>query len=208
MEDNVADFRRARPRRVNSLAFFLGFLRHPDWVGSVIPSSRFLERRLIEVGEIADARLVVEFGPGTGGTTRAMLDALPRDAKLLAIEINPDFVSLLESIRDPRLIVHNGSAESIHEALAQHGLRPPDVVFSGIPFSTMPQPVGERILRNMWSSLGPGGRFVAYQFRDRVADLGRRVMGSPETQLELLNAPPTRIFYWRKPEAAKEKAAV
>jgi phosphatidylethanolamine/phosphatidyl-N-methylethanolamine N-methyltransferase len=40
---------------------------------------------------------------------------------------------------------------------------------------------------------------VAYQFRDRVAILGRKLFGRPEVEMELLNAPPTRVFHWRKP---------
>jgi phosphatidylethanolamine/phosphatidyl-N-methylethanolamine N-methyltransferase len=59
------------------LAFFLGFLRRPGAVGSVIPSSRFLERRLVEVGEVRARAWSVELGPGTGGTTRALLAAMP-----------------------------------------------------------------------------------------------------------------------------------
>ena len=69
--------------------------------------------------EIATANVVVELGPGTGGTTKALLQAMRPDAKLLAIEINPGFCDLLrDTIDDPRLIVHHGSAADIPEALA------------------------------------------------------------------------------------------
>lgn len=200
--NETTNVRRARAPRNHGLAFFLGFLRQPGTVGSVIPSSRFLERRLIEVGEVSRARVVVELGPGTGGTTRAILSALPRDSKLLAIEIDPKFAERLRAEADPRLIVHVGSAEHVREALAMYDLSSPDVVFSGIPFSTMPRDLGMRILASVWASLAPGGQFVAYQFRDRVAMLGRKLFGRPEVEMELLNAPPTRVFYWRKPEEA------
>lgn len=201
--DDVLNRRRRQARKVNGLAFFQGFLRHPHLVGSIIPSSRFLERRVVDVAAIANARLVVELGPGTGGTTRAILDALPQGSKLLAIELDPEFVALLSSEPDPRLIVHQGSAEQISEALALHGLPKPDVVVSGIPFSTMPVAVGKRIVSEVWSCLAPGGRFVAYQFRDRVALLGRKLIGRPKIEVELLNAPPMRVYHWRKPQAAQ-----
>ena len=55
----------------DDIAFLKGFLQHPDQVGSVIPSSGFLEQRLIRSAALAQARCVVELGPGTGGTTRA-----------------------------------------------------------------------------------------------------------------------------------------
>jgi len=179
-------------------AFLQGFLRHPERVGSVVPSSRFLERRIVGAGAIGSAGVVVELGPGTGGTTRAMLEALPEESTLLAVEIDPAFVERLREIPDPRLVVHQGSAEQIREALARYGLGAADAVVSGIPFSTMPDAVGRRILREVWESLGPGGRFVAYQFRDRVADLGEEIAGQPEVELELRNVPPMRVFSWRK----------
>jgi phospholipid N-methyltransferase len=171
-------------------------------VGSIIPSSRFLERRIVRASGIQKAKLVVELGPGTGGTTRAILAALPADAVLLAIEINPRFARHLRSeIADPRLLVHEGSAADIDAALAHHGLERPDVVLSGIPFSTMPRSLGTAILRSARSALAPGGRFVAYQVRDRVAILGREVFGRPSVQLELRNVPPMRVYRWDKPAA-------
>lgn len=189
------------------LAFLQGFLRHPQRVGSVIPSSRFLERRIVEVAGLAEARVVVELGPGTGGTTRALLRSLARDAKLLAIDVAPQFVSLLREHADPRLIAHIGSAADLAEILEHYGLGRPDVVVSGVPFSTMPPALGRSILRSVWSSLAPGGCFVAYQFRDRVALLNREIAGRPEVAVELLNVPPMRIYRWRKPTDAESTNA-
>jgi phosphatidylethanolamine/phosphatidyl-N-methylethanolamine N-methyltransferase len=189
------------------LAFLREFLRSPRQIGSIVPSSRFLEQRLVDVSGAANARVLVEFGPGTGGTTRAFLRALPGSARLLAIEINPRFASHLESLADPRLMVHAGSALDIREALATCGLPLPDVVLSGIPFSTMPPTAGRGILRAVWAALAPGGRFVAYQFRDAVAVLGRDILGTPEVSLELLNVPPMRVYCWRKPAGGAYAAA-
>lgn len=189
---------RTTGRRPLGLEFFRGFLRHPEQVGSLIPSSRFLERRIIGLAELDTAGLVVELGPGTGGTTRAILDAMPADARLLAIELDPDFVRILNDIHDPRLIVHAGSAEELGQILQQHGLGNPDVVISGIPFSTMPREVGRAVLTAINQVLAHGGRFVAYQFRGHVARLGKPILGRPEVVLELLNAPPMRLYRWRK----------
>ncbi len=184
------------------VAFLQDFLRRPRQVGSIIPSSRFMERRLVRSADLGGAKLVVELGPGTGGTSRAFLRALPRDAHLLVIEINPRFASLIRrSIGDERLIVHCGDARELAAILDGHGLGRPDVVFSGIPFSTMSRAVGLEILRAVHDALAPGGRFVAYQVRDRVEILGRRVFGAPQVQRELLNVPPMRIYRWDRPAA-------
>ena len=184
------------PRPDHRLAFLKGFLDKPKEVGSIIPSSRFMERRIVKTLDLEHAKLVVELGPGTGGTTKAVLRSLPTDAKLLAIEINPHFVKLLSKHDDERLLVHEGSAAEIPAILAEHGLEKPDVIFSGIPFSTMPRSLGKAILESARDALAPGGRFVAYQFRDRVHTLGVEVFGRASRQLELLNVPPMRVWRW------------
>ena len=189
------------------LTFLRGFLRQPGRIGSVIPSSRFLERRVVEAAGIAHSRTVVELGPGTGGTTRAILRSLPQQAHLLAIEINPDFVEFLKTYPDPRLDVYLGSAEHIRRALETLNHTRPDAVVSGIPFSTMPAEVGRKILHEIWSCILLGGRLVAYQLMNRVTFLAPLLMGDPQVQLELRNVPPLRVYAWRKPALAPAPAA-
>jgi phospholipid N-methyltransferase len=189
-----------RPDRSDPRLLFLqGFLKRPREVGSIIPSSRFLERRVVRFAAVNEARTVVELGPGTGGTTRAVLRAMRADAKLLAIEINPRFAQLLrQTISDPRLCVYEGSAADLPDALRLFSLPAPDLVLSGIPFSTMPRGVAISILRAAHAALAPEGRFVAYQVRDRVELLGREVFGPARVETELLNLPPMRVFGFGK----------
>jgi len=187
-------------RGSDKLAFLSGFLRHPGQVGSVIPSSPQLESRLVRASGIAGARTAVELGPGTGGTTRAFLRAARPDLKLLAIELSDAFHARLRgAIRDPRLIVQQGSAEHMGDFLIQHGLPAPDLVVSGIPFSTMPADVADRIVQAVHKCLAPGGRFVAYQLRAHVARYSTPYFGVPSTQWEFVNIPPMQVFCWEKP---------
>jgi len=190
---------RFRPQPDHRFTFLQGFLTRPKEVGSIIPSSRFLERRVVRLADVRGARTLVELGPGTGGTTRAILRAMAPAARLLAIEINQRFARLLRRMPDSRLSVHEGSAAEIAEALSAHDLPSADAILSGIPFSTMPRELGLEILRSVHDSLAPGGLFVAYQVRDRVEDLGRCVFGDAQVQTVMLNVPPMRVYRWRKP---------
>ena len=127
---------RNAPRKDYRMEFLRGFLNRPKEVGSIIPSSRFMEKRVVKAAALAQVKLAIELGPGTGGTTKAFLRALAPDARLLAIEINRDFIKLLKrTLPDPRLIVHRGSAADISAALAANDLEQPEVILSGIPFS-------------------------------------------------------------------------
>lgn len=185
------------------ILFFKSFLARPKEVGSVIPSSRFMERRIVRCAEIPTARVVVELGPGTGGTTKALLRALPPTATLLAIEINPALAERVrERIQDPRLIVHCGSATELADALEEHDLPAPNVVVSGIPFSTMPPTIGRDVIHAVRQVLAVGGLFVAYQVRDRVAELGTEVFGPPRVEREVRNVPPMRVYRFEKNRAS------
>jgi len=178
--------------------FLHEFVRHPRQVASVIPSSRFLERRIVEAAGVGAARTVVELGPGTGGTTRAILRAIGQEGRLLTIELNPHLHALVSRINDPRLIPHLGDARQLKEIISGHALQAPDAVISGIPFSTIAPQVGHQILEEIHSVLAPGGRFVAYQVNRRVATLSRFFPEPDEAHFELLNIPPLRIFRWEK----------
>lgn len=180
-------------------AFLRGFVEHPQQVGSVVPSSAVLERRLVRRAALASARCVVELGPGTGGTTRALLRALSPEARLLAIELGEDFADRLRTgLADPRLIVQQGSAESIGRFLESYRLPAPDAIVSGIPFSTMPPEVADRIAAEVARVLAPGGRFVAYQVRDAVASFTTPYLGQPLKEWEWVNIPPVRVFTWTR----------
>ncbi len=186
------------------MLFLREFLKNPMQVASIIPSSRFLERRIVRLAAIRSIRgVVVELGAGTGGTTRAILRAMPAEARLLSIEINPRFCDLLQRIGDERLIVHCGSAHDLQDALARHALPAPDAIVSGIPFSTIDDGLGPRILEVISASLAPRGRFVAYQVSGRVDELSRPLLGPARVELELLNIPPMRLFRWEKSAATQ-----
>jgi len=187
------------------LVFFQEFLKNPRQIGSIIPSSRFLERRILEASGIASARTIVELGSGTGGTTRAILSGMPQDAKLLSIEINPHFHASVSTITDDRLIPHLGSAFDLKEILSFYGIGSPEVVISGIPFSTMKRSSAFQVLNAISSLLAPNGRFVAYQVSNRVASLCHPFLGTAQMQVELFNIPPVRVYQWEKNGASKAK---
>jgi len=187
-----------RPKRDDRLVFFQGFLRRPRQIASVVPSSRFLERRVAQLAAVSAVGRVVELGPGTGGTTRALLAAMSPQASLLSIEIDPDFIATLRAIDDDRLTVHHGNAERLAEILREHALDSADAVVSGIPFSLLRPEARRRVVESVWSLLAPGGRFVAYQICGRIETLARPLFGPAQVAVEFRNFPPLRIYAWRK----------
>lgn len=58
--------------------------------------------------------------------------------------------------------------------------------------------LGSQVLAAISALLAPNGRFVAYQWSNRVASLCRPYLGRERMALELLNIPPMRVYQWEK----------
>jgi phospholipid N-methyltransferase len=184
-----------RSRNGDVLLFARNFFRHPRMLGSIVPSSRFLIKQLLEPINFNRARVIVEYGPGVGGITAEVLRHMRADATLIAIEMNPDFVRYLgAAIDDKRLRVIEGSAAQVDEILRRFGFLRADYIISGIPFSTIPAPERERILRKTHDVLEPGGAFLVYQFSTRVLQDLQRVFGYVGRKFQPLNLLPAHLF--------------
>jgi len=193
VHNNVSDAPRAP--RGNALLFARNFFRHPRMLGSIVPSSRFLIKQLLEPINWGRARVIVEYGPGVGGITEEVLRRMRPDCALIAIETNPDFVSYLRrTLRDRRLHVVQASAAEVDEILRRLGYRRADYIISGIPFSTIPAPLRERILQTTHDVLEPGGAFLVYQFSTRVLQDLRRIFGYVGRSFQPLNVLPAHLF--------------
>jgi phospholipid N-methyltransferase len=184
-----------RPSNGDVLLFARNFFRHPRMLGSIIPSSRFLIKQLLEPINWARARVIVEYGPGVGGITTEVLRHLHPDGTLIAIEMNPDFVTYLRgALSDPRLKIVEGSAAEVDDILRRFGYTHADYIISGIPFSTISAPVRESILRKTRAMLAPGGAFLVYQFSTRVLQDLKRIFGYVGRRFEPLNVLPAHLF--------------
>ena len=180
--------------------FLRGFLKHPVMVGSIIPSSRTLIEHMLRPVDWKNTKLFVEYGPGVGTFTRPILELLPEDATLIAIDTNPDFVRFLkESIDDDRLITVNGSAADVERIIAERGFDYADYVVSGLPFSTLPPGVGEEIAKATARVIRVGGAFLVYQFSTKVLDFLKPRFERIDREFEWINVPPAHLFWaWRE----------
>ncbi len=81
-----------------------------------------------------------------------------------------------------------------------------DYVLSGIPFSTLPEGVGEAICAETRSALRPGGAFLIYQYSRYVLRLLNPLFGDVSDALEWRNIPPCRMIRAVRQEALAQAA--
>src|SRR2546421_725361 len=91
--------------------FARNWVKHPNMVGWMLPSSPFLVNEVLKQVDWDKARVIVEYGPGVGTFTTEVLKRMRPGAKLIALEIHPDFFKFLgKSLRAPRLHLLKESA--------------------------------------------------------------------------------------------------
>ncbi|MGN6451821.1 MAG: class I SAM-dependent methyltransferase [Steroidobacteraceae bacterium] len=178
-----------------TLLFASNFLRHPNMLGSVIPSSRFLVDQVLNPVDWASARVIVEYGPGIGTFTSEILRRMHSDAQLVAIETNRDFVRFLQrTLPDRRLHVVHDSAAEVQAVLTRLALPAPRYIISGIPLGSMPDAVRTDIALKSRAVLEPGGAFLVYQFTARALPTLQRIFGDVRRSFERRNFPPAQLF--------------
>ncbi len=181
--------------------FFRGFVEHPRMVGSIIPSSRFTVRRMLEPVDWRNCRLFVEYGPGIGTFCRPVLERLSGDATLIVIDTNPLYIEYLsQAIRDKRFVAVHGSAADVEKIVRDHGFEQADYVLSGLPFSTLPTGVAPAIAAATHRVLRPGGGFLVYQFTAACREYMAPHFARIDAGFEWLNILPCKLFWGWKAE--------
>jgi len=181
---------------VQLFLFAKNFVKHPNMIGWFLPSSPFVVEEVLKQIDWANARVIVEYGPGLGTFTNDILMRMRPDATLIAFETNNEFYKFLcGSIQDPRFHLLHESATEIDSALKRLGLPPADYVISGIPFKTLPEELRGEIVEKTHAALRPKGEFLVYQLSGAVRPYLERVFGRVRQDFELLNIPPGRLFY-------------
>lgn len=177
----------AHPRLKKHLTYINSFLQNPRSVGTLMPSSPALCGAMVKEIDWSQKSLVVaELGAGDGVLTRHILHAMSPDARLSAYEINPLFFSDLEEIQDPRLTVRKVSAEILDQ--------PYQVIFSCLPFLSLPLRVSLRIIKATLQILEQTqGTFILFQYTQRMERVLSRYF-QWERKLVVKNFPPAYVY--------------
>lgn len=179
----------------SALFFFRQFLASPKSVGSIIPTSQAAINSMLDPVDWDRCRCFVEYGPGTGVFTRSILERAHPDLRLIAIDPNPIFIRhLRDRLPDPRLIAIEGSAEDVEAMLAAQGCGPADFILSGLPFSTLPAGLGDRIMAATQRALAPGGAFLVYQYSLFVLPMLRAHFDRVDVERQWWCIPPARLM--------------
>jgi phospholipid N-methyltransferase len=182
------------------LRFFHAGVVNSVQTGALVPSQRFLVRKMIAPVPKWYSGRIIELGAGSGALTSRLAARCPA-ARILACEINPALA------RDNR---HNLAAAGFEDRVelvceaAEHllprlrGEQKVDFVISGIPLGTLDRDRTCKLLNVIHEVLDPGGMYIQFQYslldRKKIRSRFRRLRVLPV----FLNIPPAMIYYARR----------
>lgn len=115
--------------------FFKEFIFNTKEVGSIIPSSSFLTKKIISNINFEDAKVIIELGSGTGVFSDKIVKNKKKETLFLLFEVNEVFYNLLlnrYSIFE-NVFVFREKAENLNKILETLNIFNIDYVVSGLP---------------------------------------------------------------------------
>lgn len=166
-------------------------------VGAVTLSSKHVVKRIVKQLK-PEYKYIIEYGSGSGVITKEILRLIPKDGKVIAVELNPHLFKELKKIDDSRLVALNKNIVDVAEDFSGLGLPRIDAVISGIPFSFISKDKRRVLILNTHDSLTMGGRFIVYQTSLLMLPPIKRLFHKVRYFLELRNLPPYFIIIAEK----------
>lgn len=182
--------------------FFRRWLANPLEMGSIVPSSPALGRRVAAAVRAGPPGAVIELGAGTGAITRAMLEGGISPARLTVVEIVPEMASILRATY-PGVTVLCGDAWRLPTLLGADVAGRIGSVVCGIPLVLLPR-ARQHALVEAIEAVAPGRGFLHYTYcvtsplpAGPLGLVGERVAWTPA------NFPPASL--WRYAPARRDR---
>ena len=182
--------------------FLWEYIKHPLRIGAIAPSGRSLARRMMEPVDFNKAKVIVEYGPGTGSFTREILSRKRPGTRFILIEQNETFYREMYTRchdKDNTVVLH-GSAEEADRLVREQGFACADAVISGLPFASLPQSVSLKVFISTRRLLRKDGVFVTFQYSKVQEEMLARHFQITEVLRERRNLPPAYVYVLKQKE--------
>ncbi len=188
-----------------NIEFLQAFLKNPAKVGAITPSSGELAQKMLEDITPNEQSVVLELGVGTGAITKFVQDIVPNEKSYLGIELDRDLVkSLKKNFRNLKIV--RGNACDVFSIYQKTGLGKVGYIICCLPFVSIPNETGEKILTEVDKFMERGCVFRTFQYahgyyfpsaiklREHMRDRYGKAQKSP---LIMKNVPPAYTLTWK-----------
>ena len=179
----------------DAMRFIRAGLMRPRQIGALLPSGTALARLITSEIRPASGR-VIEFGPGTGVFTRALIDRGVRERDLTLVEANEHFApALRRAFPEAKLLQRDAARLAASDLM---GVEPVHAVVSGLPLLNMPLRKVFAIVATAFGHLGAGGALYQFTYGRRCpiprAILERLGLKAVVIGRAVRNVPPATVY--------------
>ena len=194
---SVAPVEKRSLRLDDDMRFIRSWFEKPLATGAVMPSGRALARTMASYVDPNSNGPVIELGPGTGPVTEALVDRGVDPARLVLVEFNPVFCSLLRA-RYPQATVVQGDAYRLRPLLGALVREPAAAMVSGLPLMTKPMRTRLRLFADAMHFLAAAAPFVQFTYAV-VPPIPKafEAVTAEASDVIWLNLPPARVWVYR-----------
>ncbi len=188
-----------------NIEFFQAFLKNPLKVGSIAPSSPELAQKMLDEIRPDEKNVVLELGVGTGAITKFLQEIVPSKESYFGIELDKDLVKLLRK-NFPELKIVRGNACDTFSIYQKNGFGKVGYIICCLPFVSMPNEIGERILKEVDRFMEKGCVFRTFQYAHgyyfpsavKLREHMRHRYGkAKKSRLIVKNMPPAFTLTWK-----------
>jgi len=188
-----------------NIEFLQAFLKNPLKVGSIAPSSPELAQKMIQGIRPNEENIVLELGVGTGAITKFLQRVVPNIDSYLGIELDRTLVKSLK-VNYPQMRFVCGNACDAFALHQKSKLGKVGYIICCLPFVSIPNDVGEEILREIDKFMELGCVFSTFQYahgyyfpsaiklREHMRD---RYGKAQKSRLVMKNVPPAYTLTWK-----------
>jgi phospholipid N-methyltransferase len=181
--------------KVSKKSFISQFFKQNKMVGSLIPSSRFLAKKILKNIPFEDAKVIVELGPGTGVFTKKIMQRLNPDTQFVVIELNDMFYQNLKTkVTQENCHIIHGSASDLQKILSDLGFQKADCIISSLPLSNFPKDLRIEIMQAILHCLTPKGTFLQFQYTLQSKKHFKSIFTHVSIDYAAINFPPAFVY--------------
>ncbi len=181
--------------RANAGLFFRRWMANPLQMGSIVPSSPALCRRVAHHTHATADEAVIELGAGTGVVTQTLLarQVVPSE-RLFVVEIVPDMARHLRAELPAAARVIEGDARRLPALIPPEWHGKIGTVIMGIPLVLLPFDEQRRFIDAI-DAVAPGRGFILYTYWiTSPLDWKKHGLVARREAWTPLNVPPASVF--------------
>jgi phospholipid N-methyltransferase len=141
--------------------FLREFIKNPQAVGAIAPSSQELAQGMVDPIEEEDA-YILELGAGMGSFTQKLVEKTSQD-KLFVVENNEIFFQELKK-KFPEANLLMADAACLEQHLPEKAMGKIKYVVSGLPFRSLPSDVAQDILKSLKKVCAKDATFIQFTY--------------------------------------------